>query len=77
MVHEMQEEEGGMVEQVNELNHKIGEIQQKEDCQSQEIQAMQGKMKKQAERIIANAFANYFYTGITRGFEKWKEYTIF
>lgn len=34
-------------------------------------------MKKQAERIIANAFASYFYTGITRGFEKWKEYTIY
>ena len=34
-------------------------------------------MTKQAERIIANAFANLYYTGETRGFERWKEFVKF
>jgi len=62
---------------VAELNHKIGEIQAVEDKQSQEIKQVQGQMTSQARRIIANAFANFYYTGQTRGFEKWKEYTQF
>jgi hypothetical protein len=31
-------------------------------------------MTKQAQRIIANAFARFYYIGETRGFEAWKTY---
>jgi hypothetical protein len=34
-------------------------------------------MTTQARRIIANAFARFYYVSETRGFEKWKEYVIF
>jgi hypothetical protein len=34
-------------------------------------------LTSQARRIIANAFARFYYTGETRGFEKWKEYVQF
>lgn len=33
-------------------------------------------MTKQAQRIIANAFARFYYIGETRGFEKWREFVI-
>lgn len=31
-------------------------------------------MTKQAQRVIANTFARYYYIGETRGFEKWRDF---
>lgn len=35
---------------------------------------MKNQLTTQARRIISNAFARFYYTNETRGFEKWKEY---
>jgi len=34
-------------------------------------------LKTQAQRVLANAFAKYYYTGETRGIERWKEFVEF
>ena len=38
---------------------------------------MRGILSEQAQRIIANTFARFYYVNQTRGFEKWKEYVQF
>jgi hypothetical protein len=38
---------------------------------------MKSQMTKQAQRIISNAFARFYYVNETRGFERWKEYVNF
>jgi hypothetical protein len=38
---------------------------------------MKDQMTTQARRIIANAFARFYYVSETRGFEKWKEVVEF
>jgi N-glycosylase/DNA lyase len=35
---------------------------------------MKDQRVKQAQRVLANRFASFYYTGQTRGFEKWKEF---
>lgn len=42
-----------------------------------DIKSLKGAMTMQARRIIANAFARFYYVSETRGFEKWKEFVEF
>jgi hypothetical protein len=36
---------------------------------------LKNQLTKQAQRVLANRFVNFYYVGETRGFEKWKEFT--
>ncbi len=52
----------------------MGQLHGVEEQQQQESKEMSERMMTQAQRILANAIARFFYIGESRGFEKWRDY---
>jgi hypothetical protein len=73
----MKLEQNAISEKIVELNSNLGKLSSQENEQSLDIQDKSKHMTKQAQRIISNAFAKYYYVGLTRGFEKWREHKDF
>jgi hypothetical protein len=50
------------------------ELERQTQQNTQANNNMESDLRKQAGRILSNAFARYYNIGITRGIERWKEY---
>ena len=55
-----------------ELSKQIKALDQQKATQNDNNTALQGQLKKQADRVISNIFARFYWGEVTKAFDKWK-----
>ena len=59
------------------LNHQIGELDQSQTEQQLILFGKKTLLTAQGQRILANYFARFHSINLTRGFDRWKDYSKF